>query len=515
MSLASNRYFEELDDGVVASRTRTGGALIAVTQVTRFILQLGGTMVLARLLSPRDYGLVAMVGVLTNFVCCLGDFGFGRAIIQKKKINEADVSTLFWLNVCLCVVAFIVLTACSPLVAAIFGHHELVLITISMAATISIMVSGLQHRALMQRRMEYYKIAFIDIFVIATSVGVGVLAARAGWGYKAILIQQLTMSVIQTGTSFILCPWIPLRRFRPKEVVAEVRFGGNIVLANMMVFLSHNTDNALIGWFCGPGPAGLYSKAYLLQLLPISQISGPATNVALPALSKLQDNPAEHRRYYLRMTEIVSTITIPACVFAFVKARAIFDVVMGPQWDAAVIIFQILALAMWVSATNFATEWVFVSLGKTREQFNLTLVTSLFQVAAIFVGLPWGVNGVALSVSLSQVITRIPGLYYAYKGTPISLRDFLSTQALPALASAIAALAALAVDCFFHMASIAELLLAAAVFGLVYFIATLLFRRGRKNIADLATLVPAGRRIPYVEKWRLVDVTSPSKRPVR
>jgi PST family polysaccharide transporter len=515
MSLASNRYFEEIDDGVVALRTRTGGALTAATQIIRFILQLGGTMVLARLLSPSDYGLVAMVGVLTNFVCCLGDFGFGRAIIQKKKISEEAVSTLFWLNAGLCVVAFVVLTAISPLVAGIFGHHELVGITIGMAAAISIMVAGLQHRALMQRRMEYYKIAFIDIFMVAAGVGAGVLAAMAGWGYKAILVQQITMSVAQTGATFLICRWVPLRRFRPKEVAPEVRFGGDIVLANIMVFLSRNTDNALIGWFCGPGPAGLYSKAYQLQLLPISQINGPVTNVALPALSKLQDNPSEHRRYYLRMTEIVSSITIPVCIFAFFKARAIFDVVMGPQWDDAVVIFQLLALATWISATSFATEWVFVSLGKTRQQFNLTLATSLFQVAAIFAGLPWGVKGVALAVSLAQVVTRIPGLYYAYKGTPISLRDFLSTQALPALASALAAVASLAVGCFLRMAPFADLVLSAAVFGAAYLAATLLFRRGRKNVADLATLVPAGRRIPCVEKWRLVDVTPPSKRTVR
>jgi O-antigen/teichoic acid export membrane protein len=404
-------------------------------QGAKFFLRMGSTVVLARLLTPADYGLIAMVAVVTNFVMMFKDMGLSMATVQKAEIDHHQISTLFWINVVISLVIMMIMAALAPVVAWFYGEPELTLITLSLAGTFIFSGLTIQHQALLRRQMHFGKLAVIEIASMFSSVIAAIISAWYGAGYWALVIMQLVMAVTITIGVWFACDWRPGLPKRGTGVRRMLAFGRNITSFNLINYFARNSDKILVGRFCGSGILGLYSKAYNLLMLPISQICGPLTSVAVPALSRIQDDPKRYTSYYTKLILLISFISMPLMVFLAICSKSIIHVLLGKQWLGVSSIFQILAITAFIQPVSTTVGLVLLSLGQSGRFLRFGIFNSLVIVTSFAVGLRWGAIGVASAYAVANYLILFPTLWYCFRLTPISIAIFLKAIARPAIAS--------------------------------------------------------------------------------
>ncbi len=463
-------------------RTARGGAVTIVSHSLRFVLTIAATSVMARLLSPTDYGLIGMVAFFTNFVAMFKDLGLSIATIQKSEVSNDQVSTLFWLNVLFSVAITVLTITLTPLIAWFYGDPRLMAITAVTAFGFVIGGLTVQHEALLRRQMRF--LALVVTFFVATVIGyvVGIYMAWRGFSYWALVGSQLALLASNTLGLWIVCRWRPGLPKLNSGVRAMVAFGRNFTGFSIINYFSRNLDNVLLGRFWGANELGLYNRAYQLMTLPIDQINEPITSVAIPALSRINDAAERYRQAYLRMLEKIAMLTMPAVAFMMATSDWIIEVVLGPQWSATSRIFLLLGITGMFQPIANTSGWLFLTQGRTRDMFHWGLISGPITIASIFLGLPWGAIGVASSYALTRVLLTDPLLFWfvGRKG-PVRTIDLYRTIAPFTLASWLALGVALV---FRNFAEIDN-----PVLGLI----TLFLMTGGVTLLSL-TALPAGRR---------------------
>ena len=441
---SDDHYFntDRLKAGL-GTRTARGGALTFASQGSKFLVSLGATMVLGRLLTPSDYGLIGMVAVVTGFLSLFKDLGLSAATVQREEITSLQVSTLFWVNVSLSVGVGCLTAGLAPVVAWFYGEPKLTSIT--MIYAFGFLFGGLtvQHEAILYRQMRFAAPVICEMLALVATITVSITLAWRGAGYWALVAGHLTTSFVYMLGIWTVCRWRPKRPARDSGVGSLLRFGGNLTGFGVVNFFARNLDNMIIGRVWGGQQLGLYVKAYQLLTLPIDQINGPITTVAVPALSRLNDSPERYRRAYLRIIEKIAVLTMPGIALLIATADSVVLIVLGPQWTEAGHIFAALGVAALIQPITNTTGWLFISQGRTRDMFRYGLVASTVIVAAILIGLPWGAVGVATAYACVWVTIVTPLLFYWVGRTgPVRPRDFYVTVT-PAFCAAIAVLVVL------------------------------------------------------------------------
>jgi PST family polysaccharide transporter len=457
-------------------RSVRGGILTLIAQGVSFLLQIISTVVLARLLTPADYGLVAMVAAVSGLVKMVADGGLSQATIQRPEINHRQVSTLFWINVGFSFLLMVVFSALAPALAWFYGEPRVALITLVVAGTF--LFSGLmvQHDALLRRQMRFLSLTVRDIAASVVGVAVAIVMAWRGAGYWALVALPAATGLTQMVLSWFLSGWRPGLPSWSPEVRSMVGFGGHLVGANIIAYTDRNADNVLIGWFWGAGPLGLYSRAYSLLMLPLRQINAPVTAVALPAFSRIQDDPERFARYYLRTMNLIMWFNAPLIGFLFIAAEPVITIVLGGQWREAAAVFQILAISALTQPLYKSVGLVFVSRGRADRLFKMTVYIFPVIVGSFLVGLPFGIKGVALCYSVT------------FQGTQLTLWGFGRALMWPVSLCLVAvSAAALAVYFVAPQGNLLWLLLIAVVFAIVYAM-SLLIRPVREEMKSLAEL---------------------------
>lgn len=442
--LDEERHFrtDRLRDGLARHAARSG-AVTALSQGVKFFAGMGATVVLARLLTPQDYGLIGMVAVVVGFVSMFKDMGLSAATIQKEEITHGQVSTLFWINVALSAAGMLLTAALAPAVAWFYGEPRLVWITIGFAA--GFLAGGLtvQHEALLRRQMRFGAIAAVEITALAVGLVVAIVMAWYGAGYWALVCNQLAQGVTYAAGVWVVCGWRPRRPVRHSGVRQLLAFGGNLTGFHVVNYFARNLDNMLIGKFWGSRQLGLYARAYQLLLLPIDQINTPVGAVAVPALSRLNDSPERYRLAYLRILEKVALLTMPGVAFMIGTSDWIVRLMLGSQWEEAGRIFALLGVVGLVQPVANTVGWLFITQGRTRHMFKWGVVGSGIIIASIVLGLPWGAVGVAASYSAIFLVVVTPLLFwYVGRSGPVRAADIYRTIA-PAAGAALCVLGAL------------------------------------------------------------------------
>ena len=417
-------------------RTARGGVVTIFSQGMKFFLGMVGTIILARLLTPEDYGLIGMVTVVTGFIAIFKDLGLSVATIQKAEINNQQISTLFWVNVLLSLGIMLVTIAIAPVIAWFYGEPKLTTITMAYAAGFLFGGLAVQHEALLRRRMRFLALAVAEVVALIVSIAVAVTLAWRGAHYWALVVSQLCLGVTYLLAVWIACGWRPGLPVRYSGVRQMLAFGGNLTGFGVVNYFARNLDNLLIGRFWGAGQLGLYARAYQLLLLPIDQMITPISAVAVPALSRLKDSPERYRSAYLRLLEKVALLTMPIMAFMIVSSDWLVAIVLGPNWAGVGPIFSLLGIAGLVQPLASTTGWLFVTQGRTNDMFKWGMIGSTITVIAIVAGLKWGAMGVAASYSLTHVLIVIPILFwFVSRSGPVRMGDFYRTIAPVALAS--------------------------------------------------------------------------------
>ncbi|MCU1266104.1 MAG: polysaccharide biosynthesis protein [Acidobacteria bacterium] len=483
-----NQYLGTADLKIdLGLRTARGGAVTIASQGLKFFLSMFATVILARLLTPRDYGLVGMVAVVTGFIAIFKDLGLSSATIQRADLNEGQVSTLFWINISFSVLIMFVTVAISPLVAKFYGEPRLVSITIAYSAGFLLGGLTVQHEALLRRRMRFGGLAAAEIFALLVGLSTGIYLAWRGKNYWALVFSQLSQGLAYAMAVWLVCRWRPGLPVRNSGVRSLLAFGRNLTGFSIINYFARNLDNMLIGRFWGGLELGLYARAYQLLMLPIEQISAPITSVAIPALSRLTDSPERYRSAYVRLIEKIAILTMPLMVFMIATSDWVVLLLLGPKWSGVSRIFALLAIAGFIQPVSGTVGWLYVTQGRTRQMFQWGLIGSAIIIASIVVGLPWGAVGVAASYSITFFLLVTPlSIWYATREGPVRAMDFYRAIGPPAGAS-ISALAALVAFRQWSLVSqpFVRLGLAFAIAMLVSLVVLGLFPAGRLLLRDL------------------------------
>lgn len=472
-------------------RSVRGGAVTLFAQLCKFVLQMGSTVILARLLTPQDYGLIGMVTAVTGFVSLFKDMGLSMATIQKAEINHRQISTLFWVNVGFSIATMLVTVAIAPAIALFYGEPRLTLITL--VSSIGFLFGGLtvQHYALLTRQMRFATLAKIDIIAMLVGITTGIVLAKYGMGYWALVIMQLTAVLASTIGVWLTCSWRPSLPSLHSGIGEMLAFGGNLTGFNIINYFSRNLDNILIGRYWGAGQLGLYSKAYQLLLLPINQINAPIASVAIPALSRLVDSPDQYRKAYLRIVEKVALLTMPIMIFMIATSDWLVLLLLGSQWNDSRRIFILLAVAGLIQPVANSTGWLFISQNRSHHMFQWGLIGGTITIMSFFAGLHWGAVGVAASYSLFWISLCMPLLFWFIGRTgPIKTADFYRVLAPFVLTSLCTLFALLAFRKYVEISNPVLGCLIAFIITILTFSSILaLIPSGRMALQDLKTLI--------------------------
>lgn len=476
---------------------QAGAAAIAGQLVTN-ILNLVATMVLARMLIPSDFGLVAMVLVVVGFTALLRDLGLSTATVQRQDIGIHHVSALFWVNVGMSTLLTAVIFVSAPAVAWFYNEPKVLQITQALAFVSLIDGVSIQHQALLRRQMRLGTLAVIEIVSLVCSISTAIFLATRGAGYWALVGMQLIQAGIRTILFWLLTGWKPMLRLNLNEVKSLLSFGGFITGSRLLNTLTKTVDKLLIGKFASAEQLGIYSKAFNGVLLSFDRMTWALSRVAVPTLSRLQDDPDRFRRYYRKAVLLIATSTFPAIAGLFLEARAAVLIILGDQWLFAVPLIKILAPVAATTMLSATMRWVFVSLGRAGRMLKWRMFESVVKIIGIVIGVQWGATGVALALLIANLALLFPGLWYCFLGTKIRMNDIFVAAWKPSFATMIAAVAIglLRMSGLLDVNVVTDFLVEISLFIIVYLATWLVLPGGRVTLIELLSLTRELRRNP-------------------
>jgi PST family polysaccharide transporter len=472
------------------ARSGARGALVTLlSQVVRFVLRFGSMIVLARLLAPQDFGLVAMATTVAGIAEIIRDFGLSSAAIQSRKLTDQERSNLFWTNLLIGAGCGALAVAGSGAIASFYGEPRVQSIVLALAGLMVVSGANTQFRAELSRSMKFRALAITDVVAQLLSVAVAVGSAAAGLGYWAIVLQQVTLVVVTCAMNVGQCSWRPGRFTRSVPMGRFLRYGGPVAATQAIGYATNNVDNLALGATWGAGPLGIYSRAYQLLLVPLEQVNTAMTNVVLSVLSKVRDDRVTFDRYLLRLQQANGYLLGTGFAVAAGLSAPLVAIIFGPGWHEVGPVYAVLAVGGIFRAYTQVVYWTFLSLGLTAQQLRLYLITRPFMIGLILAGLPWGPVGVATGHSVAFLLYWLVSLRQLAHATSLDARPLLQ-QALRSLLqlTAPAGLAAFAGSLAFDNPAAACLAGVVAVAGYLAALSAL-SRRQRGEMAAIAGIV--------------------------
>jgi len=419
-------------------RTMRGGLAKIVSQITTLLLRTGTLMIMARLLLPKDFGLVGMVTAVIGVFSVFRDFGLSAAAVQRQSITTEQSSTLFWINLVVGFVLGVVAVALGPFVATFYHEPRLVGVTAVLATAFVFNAAGVQHSAMLERQMRFVMLSMIDIVSLAVSTSIGIAMALRGFAYWSLVATSTVTPLVYTIGVWVAAKWVPGRPRKHTEIFHMMRFGGTLTLNGLIMYFAMNLDKVLLGRFWGVDALGIYGRAYQLVNIPTDNLNSAAGGVVFAALSRLQDQPARLRSFFLKGYSLVLSLTVPITLMCGLFGDDIIHVFLGPKWNSAVPIFRILAPTTLGFAILAPLGWLLSSCGLVGRGLKMAFVIAPLLVSGYFIGLPWGPKGVACAYSTVMMVSVIPLIAWARSGTPVLVRDLLLSIGRPMLAGVVA-----------------------------------------------------------------------------
>ena len=464
-------------------RTIRGGLARLCAQGANFLLRMGSLVVLARLLDPRDFGLVGMVTVFTGVLGLFRDFGLSAAAVQRTVVTEEQISALFWINILVGVLLVLVALAMAPAIAAFYHDPQLFWVTAVLATGFIFNAAGVQHSALLERQMSFTALAVISVVSLIAGTTIAIVGATAGYGYWALVAMSVTQPLIATIGLWLTVSWVPGIPHNWAGIRSMMHFGGTLTLNGLVAYVAYNAEKVMIGRFWGADAIGIYGRAYQLVNIPTDNLNSAVGAVAFSALSRLQDDPIRLKNYFLKGFSLVLGLTLPITIACAVFADDVVFVLLGPKWKDTAAIVRLLAPTIAIFAIINPLGWLIYSIGLVERSLKIALVFAPIMIAGCVMGLPHGPKGVAFAYSAVMTLWVIPHIWWCVYGTAISLRDVLLAASRPLASSIVAGGLALAVPliCGPFVSPLPRLALETAVL-LVTFFGVLLFAAGQKSL---------------------------------
>lgn len=400
-------------DGEFRSKTVQGIGWSLSSQVVNQAIAMIAVIVLARLLSPREFGLLAMVTVVTIFAELFCDMGFSASLIQKQDVRQEHLSSVFWFNLGVGVALMVIFVGAARVVAGFYGEPILAPLTAALSANFLIGSVSIVQRTTLVKSMEFRRLAIVDIIGTGVSGSIAVTMALLGAGVWSLVGQAVVRSGMATALLWTLGEWRPSLVFRWKDVKELLSFSLNVFGSKILNYWVRNIDYLLIGRYIGTQPLGAYRNAYQIMLFPLISVSGVISRVMFPALSMIQDDKDRVRSAFLRSTRAIALVTFPMMTGLLVTVEPFVMTVFGPKWAQMIPILRVFCLVGLMQSIGTLNGNLFLSQGRADLQFRIGLALKVNSILGIIIGLRWGVLGVAIGYSVTSVLNSYPGFYFA------------------------------------------------------------------------------------------------------
>lgn len=460
-----------------------------VGQGCKFLIQILNLAVLSRILSPKDFGIVAMVMAVVGLSEVIRDFGLSSAAVQSKTLSHLEKCNLFWINALLGLVLSLAVVACAPLVATLYNEPRLKDVT--MAVAITFLLNGLQaqFQAELGRRLRFFALTWTDVLAAIVGFLAAVAAATNNYGYWALVWQQICQMTVLLLLRLVVSGWRPGLPSRSTSIRRFLRYGWNLMLTQTLVYFSSNIDRVLIGARWGAASVGLYSRAFQLLTVPLSQLLAPLTAVALPVMSRAQDNPKEFNQFVLRSQAALGHLSLFSLSFTFGCADALVNIVLGDRWGGVSALFKILVIGGAFQVVAYPAYWVFLAKGLTGSHFKYALCSRSLMIVLLVVGSYRSPEFVALGYTVSLALAWPVSLLWISRAAKAPSLDMLRNGLqIILLGAAAAAIASWAAQFSLFTADWQKLLASAVMCTAVYALAAAIFTPIREDFRNIASI---------------------------
>lgn len=421
---ARDALFENVPDIGRGSVTK-GVLVLGASQGLKVCLALASTIVMSRLLTPYDFGLVATIAPLIALAGLLQDMGLSQAAIQGQRMSRALASSLFWLSAALGAFVGLTLVLFAPLIASFFGDASLGALIAAFAVLPFLGSLASQHGALLARGMRFTSIASIEACAGMLGMSVAVVAAFVRRDAWALYWGALASTATHVVLTWWVAGWMPSAPTRKNGLWGSIRFGGGVSAFNVLNFLTRNADSVIIARQAGIVPLGIYDRAYKILLFPLQQVVAPVSRVMIPLLSRLNLDPERYRRSYFESLTLLLCGTQPAVLLCILAAPTIVETLLGPGWQEVASVFRWLGIAALHQVFTNTAGWLYLSQGRAGDAVRSSAFAAATSIAAFLVGIPWGVVGVAMAYAISDIVLRAPFIWWvALRSGPVGMGAF-------------------------------------------------------------------------------------------
>ncbi len=410
----------------------SGAAVMITGKIANFGVAFVSLAVIARILTPADYGLVAMVASATAFFTIFADFGLSLVTVQRAHVSDRQLTTLFWINVAFGLALGLLAASLGPILVWFYGDARLLPVTFGLALVFPVAALGTQHEALLKRNMKFRRLASVRLLSSVFAAAMAIAAALLGWGYWALVVQPLAAALSATLMCWLAYRWIPGRPARCDGLRGMLGFGGALTTHGMIGYFANNMDNVLLGRFWGDAILGLYATAYSLMMRPISLAGYGVGEAAIPALSRSAVTPESFPSSFRRMFAVSCILGLPMFAVGVFWPDDIVRTLLGSKWTNASAIVPWLFLAGLARMLMVPTGWIYVASGRPKRMLGWQLMWTPAIVLSFVVGLPYGAVGVATAYAVINWAGLIPCYLFCLRGTNLHVGDMISTLTAPA-----------------------------------------------------------------------------------
>ena len=398
----------------------------AAANIVQQIVSLIGLIVFAKLLSPHDFGTFSILMIFIGFLAIFSDMGTSAALIHIQEPSQNLLSSIFFLNILIGVALTVLLGLSAPSIAHYFHNPDLKLLLQIVSVNFAVLSLGIVQKSLFEKEMAFKTLSLLNSIAILLGLLSGLIAAFMGWGVYSLVIQLMVNSVLSIAMIWYLSSWKPHWYFSWDEIKKIWSYTSNLSIFTIINYFSKNADNFLIGKYLSSSALGVYSLAYRIMLYPLQNISITLMKVLFPAFSTLQNDNKKFKKIYLQVIFALALITFPIMTGLMATAQPLVDVVFGDKWQGLGMLLIILAPSGLLRSIYSTVGALFMAKGNTRTQLKLGTANAILTVIGFIIGLQWGINGVALSYLIVNLIMLYPTFKISWKQIELDVTEGLS-----------------------------------------------------------------------------------------
>jgi O-antigen/teichoic acid export membrane protein len=442
----------------------------AISQSGLRIGQLATTAVLARLLAPGEFGLIAMATVIVEFSLIFRDLGTSAAIIQREDINQGLLSTVFWANLALGLVVILGIIALSPLIAMFYGEPRLTQILPVLSIAFIFASGSVLQQALLERRLAFDSLAKAEVFAFAFGASTAITLGILGFGVWSLVAQTLVTQASLCVFLWWASQWRPSFQFRWSDILEIRKYSLNLAGSQFLTFVQRNADYVLIGRFLGADALGIYTIAYRLMMYPVQSISFVVSRALFPVYARIQDDNKRFSAAYARTVGAIATLTFPVMIGVMVLSTPFVLTLLGERWLPVGGLLFILAPVGIIQSIGGTVALIYRAKGRTDWMFRWTMFSTSIYLIAFWFGVQRSLSAVALFYLIANLALVYPHYKWAFGLISMRWKDFGRALATPLVSAFLMGAVVIGILHYFDdvLGPRAQLLLGVVIGGGVY-----------------------------------------------